>query len=268
MDEKQQLALLGKCRSIKTNTLCVLDNFDKYYSAYVESVYDREKDLLQVSFISSDTERTLHSHLQHMQHEVNGILSSFVSMIDKAKELGIDIKPPQQKISVEGLCRKMIIDCDSVIATIEYSLSPLSPKQKNVLEKLQKNINILCKNLDANFEKNFNNAIKNLNDDDALGSSLITARILDYMLSQLDSNNNIEGNNITEKMKTLSDNKIIDTDIDILTTLIIKAQKKVRNALDHTISYSPDTSESISLLGDCVSVLKIYAKAINYSESP
>ena len=260
MNEQEQLALLGKCRSIKNNALSVLDNYDRYYSAYVESVYNREKDPVQV--FSSDTERTLHSHLEYMQHEVKGILSSFVEVTEKAKNLGIIIKPPQEKISVEGLCRKMIIDCDSVITTLEHTISPLSLKQKNILETLQKDINELCKNLDTNFEMNLNKAIKNLNDSDSLGSSLITARILDYMLSQLGSNNTITGNNITEKMKTLVDNNIINTDIEIVTNLILKAQKKVRNALDHTISYSPDTSEALSLLGDCVSVMKIYIKTL------
>lgn len=267
MNEQEQLALLGKCRSIKNNTLSVLDNIEKYYSAYVESVYDREKDPLQPSFLSSDTERTIHSHLEYMKHEVNGIVSTFVDVVNKVKELGIDIRPPQEKISIEGLCRKMIIDCDSVITMLEHTLSPLSIKQRNLLETLQKDINELCKALDPNFEMNLNKAIKNLNDGDSLGSSLITARILDYMLSQLASKKDVLGNNITDKMKTLVDNNIIDSDLEIVTNLIIKAQKKVRNALDHTISYLPDASEALSLLGDCVSVMKIYTKAINYKKS-
>jgi hypothetical protein len=262
MYENKLFALLGKCKSIKQNALSILDNIDKYYSAYVESVYNREKDLLQPSFLSSDTERTIHSHLEYMKHEVNGILSSFVDVANEAKELGINIRPPQEKISIEGLCRKMIIDCDSVITMLEHTLSPLSIKQRNLLETLQKDINELCKTLDPDFEMNLNKAIKNLNDGNSLGSSLIIARILDYMLSQLSSNKTITGNSITEKMKTLVDINIIDTDIEIVTSLIIKAQKKVRNALDHTISYSPDASEALSLLGDCVSVMKIYNKIL------
>lgn len=258
MNEKQQFALLGQCRSIKENALSILDKYDNYKSEYLKVMNRRE----DYSNYPSETENTLSTLIKDINFEVRGILESHADVINKAKQIGIIITPKKEKITPEGICRKMIIDCDTIITTIESTISPLSFKQKNILETIQKEINELCKTLDANFEMNLNKAIKNLNDGDSLGSSLITARILDYMLSQLASNKTIEGDSITEKMKTLADNNIIDTDIEIVTNLIIKAQKKVRNALDHTISYSPDTSEAVSLLGDCVSIMKIYIKAL------
>ena len=262
MDDKQQFALLGQCRSIKENVLSILEKYDDYKSAYLKVMNKRE----DYSNYPSETEYTLKTLIENISYEVKGILESHTDVVNKAKQIGITITPKKEKLTPEGICRKMIIDCDTIITTIEHTISPLSIKQKSILDTIQKEINELCKTLDTNFEMNLNKAIKNLNDDDSLGSSLITARILDYMLSQLASNRDIAGNSITEKMKTLADNNIIETDVDIVTTLIIKAQKKVRNALDHTISYSPDTSEAISLLGDCVSVMKIYTKAINYKK--
>ncbi len=263
MNEQQQFALLGQCRSIKENALSILKKYDDYKSSYLKIMNRRE----DYSSYPSETEYTLKNLIKNIDYEVKGILESHVDVVNRAKQIGIIITPKKKKLTSEGICRKMIIDCDTIITTIENIISSLSIKQKSVLEPLQKDINELCKNLDTDFEMNLNKAIKNLNDGDSLGSSLIIARILDYMLSQLASNKDISGNSITEKMKTLADNNIIDADIEIVTNLIIKAQKKVRNALDHTISYSPDSSEAISLLGDCVSVMKIYTKAINYKKS-
>jgi hypothetical protein len=202
-----------------------------------------------------------------MKHELNGILSTFDDVITRAKELGIKIEPPSNKLSVEGMCRKLIVHCDCIITTIEYSITPLSTKQKDNLDSFKKEVGQICRLLDYNFEVSINKSIQSLNEGDNLGSSLITAKILDYMLSQLASNNNIDGKNITDKIKTLVDEDIIDADKEIITKLIIKTDKKVRNALVHNISYHPDTAEALSLLGDCVSVMKIYAKVNSHFET-
>jgi len=260
MDEKQLFALLGQCKSIRKNVSDVLSKHEQYYSAFVDAVYDRERNPL-LSF-SSDTEQTLKSGINHLAHEVDTLLDAYRNAYNQAYSLGVKVNPVGGKLSPEGACRRIMIECDSIISAIESTMSPLTVKQRGVLENIQEETKELFTHLDMSFETNINMAIKNLNDNDSLGSALISARTLDYMLSQLASAKYIQGDSIEEKLKYLVDKKVLEDDRDTLILAVMKAEKKVRNLLDHNIKFIPDTSNSIALLGDCVYVMKIYDKAI------
>ena len=74
----------------------------------------------------------------------------------------------------------------------------------------------------------------------------------------------IKGKDITEKIQFLKDKGIIERDKEDTKENIIKTNKKVRDVLAHRLDVNPDASYTISLLGDCVNIMKIYEKFIQF----
>ena len=100
--------------------------------------------------------------------------------------------------------------------------------------------------------KNFKETIKEYESGHFLASAFITSRVIRYILDK------IEGETDDEKIRSLISRGVIQKNRKDIHTSIIKASRRSRNYLSHDIGIFPDSSDSLSLLGDSISLLKYY----------
>lgn len=87
-----------------------------------------------------------------------------------------------------------------------------------------------------------------------LGSCLITARVIDYVIDK------IPGDDINKKIEFLKIKGVIDKEDKYTAEFILKASKKARNYLAHEPGSNVLCAESLSLLGDCVKLVESLEK--------
>jgi hypothetical protein len=253
MIENKQLAILGQCISLKKNAQDLLDKIDESQIAYIEAVHERENNPIMT--FSSDTEKTILKRMELIGPEVSTLINKYNQHSHEfSKELGIQIYALQPKTSMEAACRELIVDCDKIITVLHEKQSPLTHKEMDKLNHIRKEITSICESIDINFEKNLDKSVELSECGQFLGSALITSRVVAYIIDK------ISGKNIDEKIKTLIDSSVLKKDDDKTKEQIIKASKKSRNYLTHRIDTFAEPSDAMSLLGDCITLLKIYEK--------
>jgi len=166
---------------------------------------------------------------------------------------------------LNGFIPLIIIECEKVIGILKNKLSvPLTESQKNRLSSISHQIKKL--DLDYYYEKNLNLAVDHFEKGNFLACSLISSRIIVYCMDQIPQAN-IDNQN--KKLMKSKDEKRIDYLIEknIMSkkerdqkTRIFKYVTNARNFLVHDIKVFPDASDSMSLLGDCIDILKILTK--------
>jgi hypothetical protein len=200
------------------------------------------------------------SSMKIITERLHNVTKSLVNSFNDSIKKDADSLKDMELYTIEskGLItslNELIIECNVIIGSLKGEISGLSSNQLDKLGHLKNEISDVCKNLDINFEKNLNKSIELSEKGHFLGSALITSRVVDYIL------NKIKGENINQKIKTLIDSGAIKKDDDKTKEQIIKANKKSRNYLNHRIDTFAEPSDALSLLGDCVTLLKIFEKA-------
>jgi len=175
--------------------------------------------------------------------------------VDKVVKFSIPyFSRPNTLSEAKGVLRQVSVECDEVIGVLRSLIIPVSPEDADKLNKLRAEIAEVTIKLDPAYEKNLNQAINEYEKGDYLASALITARVIIYILSQ------IEGKTDEEKIRFLQDRNIIKKDREDMREFIIKASKKARHFFSHDIKIFADPSDAIGMLGDSVKLLKIWAK--------
>jgi hypothetical protein len=148
---------------------------------------------------------------------------------------------------------QLIIKCESVIGFLSSSILPISPGDVDRLNELRKELEEVAATLDANFEKNMIEAISEHEKGHFLASALITARVINCIFDQ------INGQSLENKIHFLKERNILKGDKGKTEEeeFIMKANKKARNIFSHDIKVFANPSESISLLGDCIRLLRL-----------
>jgi len=199
-------------------------------------------------------------------NETKIILSEFRDLMKDASDIiGMEttIQDPHSLADAKGVLTQICIECDMAIGILSASILPISSEDMDKLGKLRKELSEVGASLDINYEKNLSEAILEQEKGHFLASALITARVINYTLDQ------IEGRNIDEKIKNLRDKGIIKkvekekTDEE---EFIIKANKKARNIFSHDIKIFANPSESLSMLGDCVRLLRMCGVALRQTD--
>ena len=249
MEDKQLRGILNKYKSYKNQAREVLDkawSIDKEITELHKDYYSGEIP----KYYYEDCVKYLPKRLQDV---TKSLIESFNNSITKDENFLEDLKV--NPINTKGIISRlneMITECDVIIGTLEGDISGLSSKQLDKLGHLKNEISVVCKNLNTNFEKNLIKSVELSEGGKFLGSALITSRVIDYTINQ------INGNNINEKIKTLIESGALEKDDDKTKEQIIKVSKKSRNYLNHRIDTFAEPSEALSLLGDCVTLLKIF----------
>jgi hypothetical protein len=157
----------------------------------------------------------------------------------------------------KALLRTIDMECDKAIGVLESIATPLSKDELDKLTALRKELEKLSDVLsDINYERNLKEAIDEYEKGDYLASALISGRVIIYAVNQ------IPGESDKEKVNFLQDEGIIEKGRKDVHESIIKANRKARNFFSHDINVFPASSDTLSLLGDAIGILKIVSKVL------
>lgn len=241
--------LLMKFESIKTHARDVLSSLKSFEKIRLEA----QQTLLPYKIIEE-----VESLEWDKVKETQMILDEYLrSSSDVHNVLGMTLQhlsPPSKVGDAKGTLRQIFIECDNVIGALRSLAIPLSPEDMDKLSKLRSEIANVVTKLDVNYEKNLNEAIDEYEKGHNLASTLIAGRVIVYVLDQ------IEGKTEEEKIKFLQDKGVIQRNRKDIREFIIKASKKARHFLAHDINIFADSSDALSILGDSVKLLGIFAK--------
>ena len=161
-----------------------------------------------------------------------------------------------------GLLNSLIIECSKALGIIKSCMKyNFSDNEKDKIDSIRKQINLM--NLSTLVEKNITKAINNFEIGNFLACSLITSRVITYTINKFpieyipDKKVFIKKGSAEKKIEFLTDNNIIKKEQKDQKLRTIKYIKKARDFLVHDLNISPDASDAISLLGDCLDILKI-----------
>ena len=249
MDEKKLTGLFGQCENLKNQAEELLTRA-RELDEQLTQMYMKHYGVQQ-SFIKFNIEK----QIIKIGDEARILIGSFNNDVPLiAGNAGISVSAISTNVAEkpESALRQLIIGCSKVVKALKET--PLSLDQINTLTSLKQEIAKVCENLDVNFEKNLENAVMEAEKGHFLASALITSRIVDYVFHQ------IKGEDIKQQIKVLTESGAIEKDDDKTKEQIIKANKKSRNYLNHRIDTFAESSDALSLLGDSLTLLKIYAK--------
>lgn len=207
----------------------------------------------------------LENMLVQSSAEGRGLIGLYRKKIQSTEEkTGLKLEPLDNFDYIKSGLRQLIVECEKVIASVESQTSNLSETDLDRLNILRNQLTKVCEPLEENFEKNMNLAIESAESDRSLASVLIAGRVVDYIFSQwkgafgiIDEKNVEVAPVIIQK---LVEKGLIDSKDESAKQTIIKSNKKIRNFYSHRIDSLADISDALSLLGDTMTLLKIFAK--------
>ena len=146
---------------------------------------------------------------------------------------------------------------DAYNALSMYIEPQLSETEKQQINSLRSELEEMEREgYDYFLIKNLKEAVKEIENNHYLASSLIAARVVLYCIDK------IEGKDEEEKAKFLIKQGIIPKREKSKETIkwFIKAVKAARNSISHKITNFPQASESFSILGDSFKMVRIFHK--------
>jgi len=235
MSEAAIFAELGFLESLKERVSEALERYHSFHSIFFDTEFNRVvKTLLdeynrEYSYINEliglDAHRGLQyissSHCEDNSKEWYSVLVSLIPQIDKG------IKGLRSKISL------------------------LSPKEAQELKGLREDLQKVLMGLPEEYEKNIEEAIRELEKGCFLGSALISGRIIQNIFEQ------IPGGDVQGKIKALKDKGLVEEKGETPPEYIMKADKKARNYISHNLNAFPDRSDALELLVICNRLLKL-----------
>jgi hypothetical protein len=257
--EPKAIGLLRKLESIRNRAQKVYEDFEDLAKLLVQygdilKNYDRIE-LIRESQANKLTETKMileeYCGLSNEVYQVTKMVLPFIPNFSGVSE-------------AKGVLHRIVIECDGLIGLLNAYVTPMSAEDADRLNKLRSEISSITATLDINYEKNFVEAINECEKGHYLASALITARVINYALDQ------INGRTIEEKVKFLQNQNIIEKSEKGRTEeeeFVIKASKKARNIFSHNIKIFASPSDSLGMLGDCARLLKILGKLLQSTES-
>jgi hypothetical protein len=243
--------LLKKFESIKAHSKEVYENFEELETRRFTAI----SSALPVSHILSAIDNQEKRKIRETQMILEEYHNSFAGVKSITKITLPYLSIPSSVEQATGVLHRISIECENVIGFLNAAITPLSPEDVDKLNKLRSELAEVTTKLDINYEKNLTEAINEQEKGHSLASALITARVLNYIIDQ------IEGKTVEDKIKFLQDKNIIEKGEEVK-AFVIKASKKARNVFSHDIKIFANPSDSLSMLGDCVKLLGILTKLL------
>ena len=263
MEKSKSRSILYKYKSIKEQA-----------KEIQKMLYDISRQRLESTrvpygqYASSGTLNVMQDDAESRTKSILGSYNSGKNDIENLFGINVPELTPSGKTS-GALLQQIIIECDRIIGLAELSESDISPEDMDRLIGIRKELTEAWSDLDINFEKNLDVAIKEAEKGHSLASALITSRVVEYVLSQFkgkvceNENKKIEDVTIDDINKFLTENSIIKSGEEDFKGAIIKTSKKSRNFFSHRIDTFADSSDAQPLLGDTVKILEIYKRFIS-----
>lgn len=150
---------------------------------------------------------------------------------------------------------EIICQCEKIIGALKKSEVPIPLGDIETLDSLRKELEeISDKTKDINYCRNLEESVKEYENGHYLASTLISSRVIDFLLSQ------VSGNTTEEKISSLIKDGLLEKGRRDVKESIIKSSKLARNFVSHDIGIFPSPSESLSLLSDSITLLKLLKK--------
>jgi len=157
--------------------------------------------------------------------------------------------------SVLTMLKSIVINSHKALSAIKSLVSTLPIEQSKELESLKDELEKMSSSIsNINCVKNLRGAMEEYESAHYLASSLISGRVVLFCLQEMGKDTKEIVTNLKEK--GILKERGVETE-----EFIIKANRKARAYFTHDINVFPDPSDSISLLGDAVKILKIAIKA-------
>jgi len=200
------------------------------------------------------------------RESIENLLKETKSLMIKYNSLGIEELPiitfPSFKIHYYDPVDKVASIIQNVIRKLEDAYEALSiyiepqlgETEKQQIDSLRKELEEMKdKRYDELLIKNLGEAVKEIENNHYLASSMIAARVILYCIDQ------IEGKDDEEKAQLLAKLGVIPKGEKSKETTkwFIKAIKAARNSISHKITVFPSASEAFSILGDSFKIAKL-----------
>jgi hypothetical protein len=252
--ESNIIALMRKLESIKAHADNLYKSFEQADNTLVQTKLKMNPN---ASFaVEFEIEKQKYSKGVQTRMILKEYNDSSSNVLEITKISIPQLSVPSTEDEVRGVLHQICIECDRVVGFLNASFSPVSPQDADRLNKLRAELTDVTVELDVEYEKNLNEAINEQEKGHCLASALITSRVVNHVFDQ------IEGNDIEAKVSFLQDQNIVQKgkEGEDDKAFVLKASKKARNVFSHEIKVFPNPSDSISLLGDCVKLLRILAQ--------
>lgn len=205
-------------------------------------------------FEGSSKQASLRVMVNDSRNQAIALLNSYETGRPFVEKIGLQLPMVVAKgKESRSYLREIIVAADTALGFVENDATVLSDSEVDSLKHVRRELVEVCQTLDVNFEKNMEEAISEAERGSFLGSVMITSRIITFVLSQ------IPGEAITDKFQTLVSLKAVDPKDDVKQA-ILKSDKVSRNFFAHRIDTFAGSSDALSMLGDCVKLLRIYSK--------
>ena len=192
-----------------------------------------------------------------------------------AQELGLSlVKNPIDELDTDYAISYLDIIgsfSEQIVSKLNTLINSPSSSEKSNLTALYQEVEDLEKNIyDDKLIKNAKLSISLLEErtsEDALGSALISGRIISGILDKINEyakKNDFSGQEkIPQAITKLHDNKLIVKDKDVVINEITKADKKYRNLFSHDYNEFPSYSEAMSMITDTINLISYLAGFLN-----
>ncbi len=182
---------------------------------------------------------------------INKILEemSFDLKVANLDSLNANVKDIREKKKVTLIDPELIslaLNCQRVLSILKNT-STSTKEIKNKFDSLKKEIEVIGKEIDSDILKNLIEALNEFENNHLLATVLICGRIIIYLLDSV--SNKIE--EVIKEMKLVGMLAAKGSE-----ELILKANKKVRGLFAHDLTYSPEASETLSIFGDTINIVK------------
>ena len=150
----------------------------------------------------------------------------------------------------EPILLRVIIECEKALGTLNKMASPaLTPDEIDRLGSLRQELEKIS---DITYVRALEEAIGEYEKCHHLASALISSRMIVFSLDKI-----LPGKSDEERVQHLVQVGKIEKSREDVQRQIIKAGRKARNFLSHDIGIFPKPEEALSLLGDCVTIVKL-----------
>lgn len=262
MENKQSkyIFLLSSFRALSVHAREVYDNIEKLNNTQIKG--DLAAPFAAYALFCHNIE----DQLREKAIEAKSVFAQFQKLEEQFSKIsGIENETKSYDFSSVGGSKaalsNVMIKCDSATGFLSTFIAPISPGDFDSLNKLRNELANVVEALDDYYEKNIIEAISEQENGHFLASALIAARVINWIFDQID------GQSLENKIHYLRQKEILKGDKGKTEEeeFIIKANKKARNIFSHNIKVFANPSESISLLGDCIRLLRITCPILSHA---
>ena len=185
----------------------------------------------------------------HINKFLEGATFSF--KLEELELINVEFKKMSEENTYPSIDKKLVfisLQCNKILSIMK-NIATSTKEMKNKFNSLAEEIkNLEKEKISKNTIKNLKEALTEFELNRLLGTTLICGRVAIFYLDSISGD-------INEKIEKLSSKSLVGSKGS--KEMILKANQKIRGLFAHDINYFPSASETLSIFGDTVYVVKI-----------